>query len=57
MFLMSFGEGGGFGVYQLVEDVLRHFCKDLVVPQKEVDICTAVYSLLERRNRGELSDS
>ena len=32
LFLTSFGEGDGFGVYQLVEDVLRHFSLDTVVP-------------------------
>jgi len=32
LFLTSFGDGDGFGVYQLVEDVLRHFSRDTVVP-------------------------
>ena len=32
LFLTSFGEGDGCGVYQLVEDVLRHFSLDTVVP-------------------------
>ena len=32
LFLTSFGEGDGFGVYQLVEDVLRHFSLDKVLP-------------------------
>ena len=32
LFLTSFGDGDGFGVYQLVEDVLRHFSLGTVVP-------------------------
>lgn len=32
MLLTSFGDGDGFGVYQLVEDVLRHFRLETVVP-------------------------
>ena len=31
LFLTSFGAGDGFGVYQLVEDVLRQFSLDTVV--------------------------
>lgn len=32
LFLNSFGEGDGFGVYQLVEDVIRKFAPLVVVP-------------------------
>lgn len=31
LFLGSFGEGSGFGIYQLVEDVLRRYPRKLVV--------------------------
>lgn len=32
LLLNSFGQGSGFGVYQLVEDVLREFPRDEVIP-------------------------
>jgi hypothetical protein len=32
LFLNSFGEGSGFGVYQLVEDVINKFPIELVLP-------------------------
>ena len=32
LFLNAFGDGSGFGVYQLVEDVLKQFPTDLVIP-------------------------
>lgn len=32
LFLTSFGAGDGFGVYQLVEDVVRPFSRETVVP-------------------------
>ena len=58
LFLKSFGAGDGFGVYQLVEDVLRHFRHrySCSLPQTGVDKFAAVYSLLECRHRCELSD-
>jgi hypothetical protein len=37
LFLGSFGEGSGWGVYQLVEDVLREYPRDLV--RKALDDC------------------
>jgi hypothetical protein len=45
LFLMSFGEGDGFGVYQLVEDVLRHFGKNLVVPHLRTGLTHARRSI------------
>jgi hypothetical protein len=32
LFLNSFGDGSGFGVYQLVEDVIKQFDKTIVLP-------------------------
>jgi HEAT repeat protein len=32
LFLNSFGQGSGFGTYQLVEDVIKQFSADEVVP-------------------------
>lgn len=32
LFLNAFGDGSGFGVYQLIEDVLTQFPTDLVTP-------------------------
>jgi hypothetical protein len=33
LFLHSFGEGSGYGMYQLIEDVISKFEPELVVPQ------------------------
>lgn len=33
LFLNSFGQGSGFGIYQLVEDVIEKYDKKIVVPQ------------------------
>ena len=32
LFLNSFGDGSGYGVYQLVEDVLKKYSKEMVLP-------------------------
>ena len=32
LFLNSFGEGDGYGIYQLVEDILRNFHPEEVIP-------------------------
>lgn len=42
LLLNSFGEGDGFGVYQLVEDVIRAFPDGVVVPALAVSLCSAI---------------
>lgn len=45
LFLTSFGEGDGLGVYQLVEDVLRHCSIDTVVPHLRKGLTNARRSI------------
>ncbi|MBV9788479.1 MAG: HEAT repeat domain-containing protein [Chloroflexi bacterium] len=45
LLLNAFGDGSGFGVYQLVEDTIRMYPPDLVVPILQRTLCSPSHSV------------